>query len=699
VPIVIPIRLTLAIIAIGVAALAPAAGYSQTVTFTEDQASAGRLAYDMNCATCHGVHLEGAAVAPGLAGEGFALKWSNVPVVELFTQVQRMPPGNPAELTQQTYQDIVAYLLLANGESAGSGPLVASGLLPEIAGHGGSVEITASMDESARQLLANMRTVTDELLNNPPASDWLLWHRSYDNQGYSSLNQINRDTVARLQSSWRVPLLSGENNPGPIVHDGVMFLFTYPDTVLAIDAGNGALLWRYQHATVGPASQKKGIALYGDMVLVPTSDMHVLALNARTGELIWDHTIATEEGLTGYRLRSAPFIVGDTLMQGVAAINVPKGGFVVALDIDTGAEAWRFHTIPRPGEPGFNSWNDLPMEARSGGSVWNQGAYDEELNLVYFGNGPTYDTGPLLYPVDTPGITNDALYTNATVALNPDTGALVWYFQHLANDQWDLDWAFERQLVDIEFEGEMRRVVMTVGKAAILDALDAATGEYLFSIDMGLQNIVTAIDPETGAKTKNPLTFPSLETTRLICPNHYGSKSWPPAAFNPDTKQLYLPLNEGCLLAGPEGYGLLSSGVRMAAALHPDSNGQMGRLQAIDLEQQAFTWRHRQPSPVISSLLATAGGLVFAGDMDRWLKAFDDRNGELLWQTRLDAVPSSTIVTYAIDGRQYVAVVVGQSNYHVTDWARVYDLLIEEQGLSVDEPTAGSAGIWVFALP
>ena len=477
-PIVIPIRLTLAIIAIGVAALAPAAGYSQTVTFTEDQASAGRLAYDRNCATCHGVHLEGAAVAPGLAGEGFALKWSNVPVVELFTQVQRMPPGNPAELTQQTYQDIVAYLLLANGESAGSGPLVASGLLPEIAGHGGSVEITASMDESARQLLANMRTVTDELLNNPPASDWLLWQRSYDNQGYSSLNQINRDTVAGLQSSWRVPLLSGENNPGPIVHDGVMFLFTYPDTVLAIDAGNGALLWRYQHATVGPASQKKGIALYGDMVLVPTSDMHVLALKARTGELIWDHTIATEEGLTGYRLRSAPFIVGDTLMQGVAAINVPKGGFVVALDIDTGAEAWRFHTIPRPGEPGFNSWNDLPMEARSGGSVWNQGAYDEELNLVYFGNGPTYDTGPLLYPVDTPGrvdtpgITNDALYTNATVALNPDTGALVWYFQHLANDQWDLDWAFERQLVDIEFEGEMRRVVMTVGKAAILDALE-----------------------------------------------------------------------------------------------------------------------------------------------------------------------------------------------------------------------------------
>jgi alcohol dehydrogenase (cytochrome c) len=151
-------------------------------------------------------------------------------------------------------------------------------------------------------------------------------------------------------------------------------------------------------------------------------------------------------------------------------------------------------------------------------------------------------------------------------------------------------------------------------------------------------------------------------------------------------------------LAGPEGYGLLSSGVRMAAALHPDSDGQMGRVQAVDLEQLAFTWRHRQTSPVVSSLLATAGGLVFAGDMDRWLTAFDDRSGERLWQTRLDAVPSSTIVTYAIDGRQYVALVVGQSNYHVNDWARVYDLLIEEEGLAVDEPAEGSAGIWVFAL-
>ena len=151
---------------------------------------------------------------------------------------------------------------------------------------------------------------------------------------------------------------------------------------------------------------------------------------------------------------------------------------------------WRFYTIPRPGEPGGNTWNGIPMEERSGGSVWNAGAYDPELNLVYFGVAPTYNTAPLLYPVNIDGITNDALYTNATIALNPDSGELVWHYQHIENDQWDLDWAFERQIINISFEGEQRKAVINMGKLGILDAVDAATGEFLFSMDMGLQNVV-----------------------------------------------------------------------------------------------------------------------------------------------------------------------------------------------------------------
>jgi alcohol dehydrogenase (cytochrome c) len=175
----------------------------------------------------------------------------------------------------------------------------------------------------------------------------------------------------------------------------------------------------------------------------------------------------------------APMVVGDTVIHGITSLRVAKGGWILGVDRTTGAQKWRFNTIPGPGEPGGHTWNNLPIEGRSGGSVWNAGAYGKELNLVYFGVAPTYDTAPLLHPLNIDGVTNDALYTNATIALNPDTGQLVWYYQHLANDQWDLDWAFERQIVTVPFEGESRKAAINMGKLGILDAVDAATGEYL----------------------------------------------------------------------------------------------------------------------------------------------------------------------------------------------------------------------------
>ena len=633
----------------------------QTVSYTETQAVAGKLIYDVSCASCHGVNLEGAAVVPNLSGDGFAVKWSGAPVAELATKLRQMPPGGGG-LNEQAYEELAAYILAFNGVAADSNtpPIqlgLQSGYLLADMTDGRRVVIGSDIAAGAAAVLEKLSPVSDEMLNNPPAEDWLLWQRSYDNQGYSPLDQIDRENVADLQLSWRMPLQAGDNNPGPIIHEGVMFFFTFPDTVLAIDASNGALLWRYQHESDVRASQKKGIALHGDEVFVPTSDLHVLALSAKTGELIWDH------------------------------------------EIETGEAEWRFNTIPRPGEPGGNSWNGLPIEERSGGSVWNAGAYDRELNLAYFGVAPTYDTGPLLYPVDIDGINNDALYTNATIALNPESGELVWYYQHLANDQWDLDWAFERQIVTIPYGGQTRKAVVNLGKLGILDALDAASGEYLFSMDMGLQNVVSAIDPLTGYKTINPETIPNPEQTRLICSTHYGSKSWPPSAFNPRTNRLYVSLNEGCIEAGPEGYELLTSGVRLAAALNPDSNGYMGRIQALDLGQQQFAWRYRQPSPIISSIVATAGGLIFAGDLNRTLRAFDEETGEILWETTLDDVPSSTIVTYAVDGIQYLAVAVGQTSYYVNDWTRMYGLFAEQEGMPINDSPKGGAAIWVFSLP
>ncbi|MBM3769993.1 MAG: hypothetical protein FJW27_01645 [Acidimicrobiia bacterium] len=337
------------------------------------------------------------------------------------------------------------------------------------------------------------------------------------------------------------------SNVGDRLHDGVLFLQTIPDTVLALDGTSGRELWRYRHRPAGPSSRKMGLALAGDQVIVPTSDLEVLALNARTGERIWSHRIDTpgsSEARARFQLRSAPFVVGDKVIQGVTASFAPGGGFIVGIHRRTGREVWRFHTIARPEEGGGNRWNGLPLDKRSGGSVWHQGTYDRRLHLIYYGVAPTYDTGPLLHPSGEADTSRDALYTNCTIALNPDTGKLVWYYQHLANDQWDLDWVFERQLLTLDVGGRPRRVVMNVGKMAILDALDAATGEYLFSIDAGTQNIVTDIDRKTGAKTIDPERLPSPERPTIMCPGVSGARAWPPTSYSPRTGLLYLPLTE-----------------------------------------------------------------------------------------------------------------------------------------------------------
>jgi alcohol dehydrogenase (cytochrome c) len=565
----------------------------------------------------------------------------------------------------------------------------------------GSIPIAAQNPPGGRS--RQLRPVTDEMLLKPDPADWLMWRRTLDSHGFSPLNQITRGNVGRMKMMWTRGMGPGNiQEATPLVHDGVMFLQTIPDTVLALDGATGEILWKYQYAAA-QSSSKMGLSLHGDRVFVPTSDLHVLSLHSKTGEVMWDHQIATKNQPTGrgrYQLRGAPLVVRDKVIQGVTASFSPEGGFIVGLDINSGKELWRFNTIARPGEPGGNSWNGLPLEGRSGGSVWHQGSYDRELNLVYFGVAPTYDTGPLLHPVDQSGVTSDALYTNCTIALNPDTGKLVWYYQHVANDQWDLDWVFERQIVTMTVDGRRRKVVMNVGKMAILDVLDAATGEYLFSVDAGVQNVITRIDPKTGAKTIDPNKWPDPNRPAVICPGVSGARAWPPTSYSPQTSMLYLPLSEYCNRFGPEGgTRLLTSGVGLSSAEHPDTaDGMMGRLQAIDLAGKKLGWVQHQAAPLSTSLLATSGGVVFSGDLDPALKAFDDASGKLLWQARLDDLPSGSIVTYSVGQTQYVAVVVGLRNNHVNDLSRTYNAFRKNHGQTTIEPPRGGAAIWVFAL-
>lgn len=694
----------------GMAGAANAAG-EQTPQFTKVQAGAGRQAYRESCASCHGDRLEGIHLSPGLVGARFDQMWRGKSADFLSFHIRRMPPESAAEpgpLSDEAYTNILAYILISNDFPAGDVELpsdmaqLANIKIPRPEGmeFDPYVPVVASVEQTA--LLENLPAVTDEMLENPSPNDWLQWGRTSDGQSFSPLTRINKENVGNLAPAWRAPLRSGSSMATPLVHAGVMFVHTFPDTVLALDATNGNVLWKYQYKEARRSSSKMGLALHGDKVFMPTSNLHLLALNAKTGELIWDHAITTESstgGLGGWQLRSSPLVVGNNVLQGITGSFAPRGGFILAVDIETGEEAWRFNSIARPGEPGGETWNDLPLDKRSGGSVWHQGTYDPELNLIYYGIAPTYDTGPLLHSINKEGVSNDALYTNCTVAIDADTGKLVWYYQHMANDQWDLDWAFERQIVNVSVNGETRKVVMNIGKMAILDALDAATGEYLFSVDTGTQNLITAIDPVTGAKTIDPEKMPDVDRPCVVCPSASGARCWPPTSFSPQTNLVYVPITEWCMLLGPKGFRLLTSGIGITGAPHPDAeDGTLARLQAVDVANQKLAWSYDQDAPLSTGLLATAGGVLFAGDLEPSLKAFDDATGELLWQATLDDAPSSGLVTYSVDDVQYVAVVVGISNLHVGALLSQY----HGTAFSLANPDAnrrgGGASIWVFAL-
>ena len=370
------------------------------------------------------------------------------------------------------------------------------------------------------------------------------------------------------------------------------------------------------------------------------------------------------------------------------------GNLIAALDAETGKEAWRFYTIARPDEQGGKSWNGLPLEKRNGGSVWIPGSYDPVQNLAFFAPGNTYDTGPLRTLVSQPGVTNDALYLDSTLALDPDTGRLAWYFQHQANGQWDLDWAFERVVLQLPVNGGLQSVVVTAGKQMIFDIVVTETGKYVSSIDLGLQNLVTSIDPRTGAKTTDPNLLPGDGQTKMVCPHVSGGRGWMPTSYEPATRILYVPIVEACMDLVPvaEGErGSLSTGVRWTVRPRPGSDGQYGRLQALNLETKKTAWVERQRAPLTTGTLVTAGGVVFAGSLDRMFLAYDAATGAQIWKTRLNDVPSSAPISYSANGQEYVAVVVGPGGYQ----SNSYDALVPE----IQNPPDHGAAIWVFEVP
>jgi alcohol dehydrogenase (cytochrome c) len=677
---------------------------SRTIaTYTSEQAAKGKEVYARNCASCHGQALSGGEFASALNGITFSNNWGGKTADELFTYINtKMPPADPGELGAEAAAQLVAYLLEENRIQAGQTELptdtkaLASMQIPR----GGTMRSAPMMPLSPLappmvpvilpNPLDHMTLVTDELLESPPPGEWLLWRRTYDDHGFSPLKQINKSNVGDLRVAWAWSLPNGPNEATPLEHDGVLFVDSYGDKVQALNAVTGDLLWQYSRQLPSDArlAVKRNLAIYRDRLLVPTSDDHLVALALKTGHVIWDQMVA--DYTKDFQVTGGPLVAKGKVMQGIAGQS-PGGNFIVALDVETGKQAWRFHTIAQPGEPG-DSWNGLPAEKRNGASVWTAGSFDPQLGLAYFGVGQTYDTGPVLHRV--PGFSNDGLYTDSTLAFNPDTGKLVWYFQHVHNDQWDLDWAFEQQLINLPVGGTPHKLVVTSGKMGIYEGMDAATGKYIFSHDLGLQNVVTSIDPETGEKTINPAVVVGDDQAHTICPHPGGGRSWIPTSYNAETKILYVPMVESCmdLIPAPPGQrGNLTSGVNWFIRARPDSDGKFGRIEAINLETKKVVWIDRQRAPQSTGVLATAGGVVFAGSLDRYLKAYDDRTGATLWQVRMNDVPSSAPITYSVDGKQYVAVVVGNGGAQTA----TFPVLVPE----IQNPPDHGAAIWVFQLP
>lgn len=697
-----------ATVALLFAAAAPAQGLfagDASAHFTAEQATRGQGTYARACLNCHGAALEGNQFGPALKGEAFAARWRGRTRAAFSEKLRTtMPPGGVGSMSSDAYADIEAYVLQANGAAASASPAATPVAAAPAAAAAPPVASAAAPSQSAprtendsasmmgpmqrrdddplllaamkrrKDKLAALTPVTDALLQNPNPADWTHWRRTYDGLGYSPLRQINRANVKRLRSSWSWVLPPSMNEITPLIHDGVMFIYSGA-AAHALDAASGDVLWQYVRsvpANLGfGASHAKSLAIYGDKIFAPTPDGHLVALDARTGNLIWDQElIPSGPAGGGLQLNSGPLVAKGTVIIGVSLGVMYRGGcYIVGLDADTGKERWRFQTIARPGQPGGDTWNGAPVEERFGAGVWTPGTYDPDLDLVYFGIGNTYNTATLLEP--RPGTTsvsaNDALFTDSTVALRPDTGELVWHYQHQKRDVWDLDWVFEQSVVTLPVNGRRRKLVVTGGKTAMFDAVDAATGAFVFSKDLGLQNLVTAVDPVTGAKTTNPALEPEAGKPKLMCPNSVGARNWLATSVNPDTGILYVPILENCAdyTYKPRSAEQTARGgldMHFSARSRPDHDGNYGRLVALDLSKREVKWTHRQRIPLAGSTLATAGGVVFSGDVDRYFHAHDQSSGKILWRTRLTAAPESTPVTYAVNGRQYVAVVAGSGS-------------------------------------
>ena len=556
-----------------------------------------------------------------------------------------------------------------------------------------SVLFAAPTFQIYAQPVDNFIPVTDAMLEVPAEGDWLMWRRTLDGWGYSPLDQIDRANVNELRMVWTRALVAGSQEGTPLAYNGVVYMPNSNDVIQAIDARTGDLKWEYRRDLPedvyeyvgGNARNNRNIAIYDRFIINTSDDDFAFALDATTGEIIWETQIFDYK-VTPAGHSSGPIIADGKVISGRSCrpLGGPESCVIVAHDARTGEELWRRRTVPAPGEPGDETWGGVPFEERIHVGTWMPPSYDPELRLIYQGTSVTSPAPKFLLG----GTDNKHLYHNSTLALDVDTGNIRWYYQHL-NDHWDLDHPFERILVDTTVApdpnavtwinprlrtGEVRKVLTGIpGKTGVVYTLDRQTGEFLWATPTVPQNVISHIDGATGAVTENTeVVFTGLGQEVLACPTWAGGKDWEAGAYSPLTNTMYFPLRNTCArmlsTENPRGereLALTAGGQRplaiyALAARHQLAPGtdQLGTVRAISAETGVTSWLYEQRAATMS-LVTTGGGLVFGGDANGRFRAFDQQTGEILWEINLGSPVAGYPISFAVDGMQYVAVSTG----------------------------------------
>ena len=650
--------------------------------FTEAQAQAGQQVYAGRCAACH----DAGGETIRLVGPAFTQAWNSRGTAALYTRIKTtMPFSNPGSLSEAEATAVVAYILKSNGATAGAAALTPTTDVP-IAGiiparrdaYAGYVSLSSMAPATGITFPGTVEKytpVTEEMLLNPPANDWLMHYQNYAGWSHSPLRQITPQNVQTLQLRWVWSLEDGERQQiTPLVHDGVMFVSTViNNTVQALNAATGDLIWEHR---LGPRLENqvnataRGMALYGDQLFYPASDATMYALDARTGNVNWKFKISDY----GRDKIGSVMIADGKLILGLGVCDeasLEDRCFIAAYDVKDGHQIWKFSTVAYTGEPGGDTWGNMANGERSGADAWIAGTYDPKLRLIYFGTGQA--------KAGRHGI-GDKLFSNATIALDVDTGKLKWYHQTAPDEGLDLDEVYEKVLVD----NGPQKLLLTAGKKGILWKHDRTNGKFLDYVPMVFQNVFTSIDRKTGRGTyRDDILKPVPGNSRPSCPAQAGGHNWPASSYVPEEDLIIFPLMQICVTSQGDMIGNFEA---------PASDGNMGRLSAYRVKDLKPVWTVQQRAPFLTSSMTTAGGVGFVGDWDRTFRAFDVKTGKTLWKTRLGTTAQGFPTTFMVDGEQFVAVPTGYNGG--SPQVRPSSMFAFER----NRPMVGHA-VYVFALP